>query len=307
MPSAKTAETTEPVDRFVEQCLKPFAENVIGKLPRITCQDCSKKVCKTHPKQWCDACRQTITTQHMHLDYVGHAVLTRRMLEIDSEWNWEPLAFGDDGLPKVVFHSTPKDGEFGVLWIRLTLGGVTRLGVGTAPKGKQDLMKELIGDALRNAGLRFGLALDLWAKGDIVEDDDAPPTEAKQASSPKPAAPVKAATTRTGAAPPKVAKKAAAPPRAPVTAPRRAAEAAPADTALDASKAFSKVPKDRRQELIAQLHQNPVMTDAGPVLMWPLPTDKTLGEDGEALAPDVLAFAISETIDAIEAFLNPGE
>jgi hypothetical protein len=34
-------------------------------------------------------------------------------------------------------------------------------------------MKEIIGDALRNAAMRFGAALDLWHKGDLhVETDD---------------------------------------------------------------------------------------------------------------------------------------
>lgn len=33
-------------------------------------------------------------------------------------------------------------------------------------------MKERIGDALRNAAMRFGAALDLWHKGDLHIDDD---------------------------------------------------------------------------------------------------------------------------------------
>jgi uncharacterized protein YjbJ (UPF0337 family) len=36
-------------------------------------------------------------------------------------------------------------------------------------------MKERIGDALRNAAMRFGAALDLWHKGDLhvaTDDDD---------------------------------------------------------------------------------------------------------------------------------------
>jgi hypothetical protein len=45
----------------------------------------------------------------------------------------------------------------------LTIAGVTRLGYGHAD-GKQgpDAVKETIGDALRNAGMRFGVGLDLW-------------------------------------------------------------------------------------------------------------------------------------------------
>lgn len=87
------------------------------------------------------------------LDYVGHADLTARLLDVDPAWTWEPVAFGPDGLPAY-------DAKGG-LWIRLTVAGVTRLGYGDGPDPKQR-----IGDALRNAAMRFGAALDLWAKGD---------------------------------------------------------------------------------------------------------------------------------------------
>jgi hypothetical protein len=58
------------------------------------------------------------------------------------------------------------------MWIRLTVCGVTRLGYGAAD-GKQggDAVKEIIGDALRNAAMRFGAALDLWHKGDLHADE----------------------------------------------------------------------------------------------------------------------------------------
>ncbi len=66
----------------------------------------------------------------------------------------------------------------GGLWIRLTVLGVTRLGYGDA-EGKTggNAIKEAIGDALRNAAMRFGAALDLWHKGDLHLDDDAAPAE----------------------------------------------------------------------------------------------------------------------------------
>ena len=100
------------------------------------------------------------------LDYVGHAALTDRLLDADPSWNWEPLAFGSDGLP--VFDAT------GGLWIKLTVCGVTRLGYGHAGK-KSDpgaREKEVIGDALRNAAMRFGAALDLWHKGQLHIDGE---------------------------------------------------------------------------------------------------------------------------------------
>lgn len=95
----------------------------------------------------------------IHLDYVGHAALTERLLDCDPEYTYEPVAFGEDGLPK--FDAN------GGLWIRLTVAGTTRLGYGDA-QGKQgpNAVKEAIGDALRNAAMRFGAALELWRKTD---------------------------------------------------------------------------------------------------------------------------------------------
>ena len=93
------------------------------------------------------------------LDFVGHGFLTARLLDVDPHWNWEPLAFDERGLPLV--------DEFGGLWIKLTVCGMTRLGYGDAGGRKgPNAIKEAIGDALRNAGMRFGAALDLWSKGD---------------------------------------------------------------------------------------------------------------------------------------------
>lgn len=94
------------------------------------------------------------------LDYVGHAATTDRLLEVDPEWTWEPLALDAHGLP--AFDSN------GGLWVRMTVCGVTRLGYGdSAGKKGPNAVKEAIGDAIRNAAMRFGVALDLWAKEDL--------------------------------------------------------------------------------------------------------------------------------------------
>ena len=93
------------------------------------------------------------------LDFVGHGFITQRLLDVDPMWTWEPLAWDENGLPRL--------DEFGGLWIKLTVCGMTRLGYGDAGGRKgSNAIKEAIGDALRNAGMRFGLALDLWCKGD---------------------------------------------------------------------------------------------------------------------------------------------
>jgi hypothetical protein len=74
--------------------------------------------------------------------------------------------------------------KIGGLWIKLTVADHTRLGYGHA-EGKTggDAIKEVIGDALRNAAMRFGAALDLWHKGDLHGgEDDKPVTEAATTS-----------------------------------------------------------------------------------------------------------------------------
>ncbi len=93
------------------------------------------------------------------LDFVSHGNVTRRLLEVDSCWNWEPMAYDEQGLP--LFD------ERGGLWIRLTVCGVTRIGYGE-PQGSDayDRQKGAIGNAIRVAAMRFGVALDLWAKED---------------------------------------------------------------------------------------------------------------------------------------------
>lgn len=104
------------------------------------------------------------------LAYVGHAALTDRLLDADPAWTWEPLAMSPEGLPVL--------DPMGGMWIKLTVCGVTRLGYGHAGnKEGGDAIKEVIGDALRNAAMRFGAALDLWHKGDLHKDEDEPKSQ----------------------------------------------------------------------------------------------------------------------------------
>lgn len=112
-------------------------------------------------KSQCDECGGYHVTEHcVHLDYFGHAKTTGRILDIDPLWDWEPLAYDEDGLPKFDRH--------GGLWIKLTICGVTRKGYGTADnRAGGNAVKEIIGDAIRNAAMRFGVALELWTKGEM--------------------------------------------------------------------------------------------------------------------------------------------
>lgn len=138
----------------------PFAPHHISKLPKPTKRQ-TEEVKNNYKKGIrCKLCGQWHHPDVQHLDYVGHAALTDRLLDSDPTWNWEPVAFDERGAPM-------RDSEGG-MWIRLTVCGQTRLGYGHAD-GKRggDAVKEVIGDALRNAAMRFGAALDLWHKGDL--------------------------------------------------------------------------------------------------------------------------------------------
>ena len=87
------------------------------------------------------------------------ADVTERLLTIDPFWQWEPFALDEQGLPAL---DTDDLGHPIGMWIRLTILGVTRPGYGSCPSRQSDAVKVLIGDAIRNAAMRFGVALDLW-------------------------------------------------------------------------------------------------------------------------------------------------
>lgn len=144
---------------------KPFNKEDIGLLPKLTCGDCSKRQCQKHQKKKCGECGNWLSTSHIHLDFVGHAALTDRLLQVDPEWTWEPMSVAANGAPAL--------DDNGGMWIRLTVCGVTRIGYGDAD-GKRggSAVKETIGDALRNAGMRFGMALDQWRKEPLPQDDE---------------------------------------------------------------------------------------------------------------------------------------
>lgn len=145
---------------------EPFAEHLISKLPKETRKQIDERNSDSGKLVWnCPVCGGRHHKDAIHLDYVGHAALTDRLLDTDLEWSWEPMAFNESGLPAF-------DGNGG-LWIKLTICGVSRFGYGSAEgKSGGDAVKEIIGDALRNAAMRFGAALDLWHKGDLHVDDE---------------------------------------------------------------------------------------------------------------------------------------
>lgn len=142
---------------------EPFKPEEILQRPEIVCDDCERhpeKVCPKHHLVRCSGCGQTVTVAHTDLSYVGHAEATERLLDVDPFWGWAPVAVDAHGLPML--------DDKGGLWIRLTVVGVSRLGYGSGGgRGRGgSSVKELIGNAIRNAGMRFGMALDLWKKSD---------------------------------------------------------------------------------------------------------------------------------------------
>ncbi len=150
-------------------------EHLISQLPKGTKQ---QNQCDASEKRNCHICGGWHHPQIRHLSFVGHAAATHLLLEADQKWGWEPMAYDETGLPK--FDAT------GGLWIKLTVCGLTRIGYGHADKKDQmdagSREKEVIGDAIRNAAMRFGLALELWSKADIHagDDDDPPPQQPEQ-------------------------------------------------------------------------------------------------------------------------------
>jgi hypothetical protein len=115
------------------------------------------------------------------LDYVGHAEITRILCSVDPTWYWEPFEI-KDGRPA----TTTANGMVS-MWGRLVLLGTERIGVGTVKHDKPDLDKELVSDFLRNAAMRFGIALSLWSKQEW-EDLKAPQASPQTPSQPSPKA-----------------------------------------------------------------------------------------------------------------------
>lgn len=165
-----------PEDRLAK-LREPFPPNQIGKLPKPTKAQTDEVKADFKKGIRCNLCGTWHHPKVVHLDYVGHAALTDRLLDVDPMWAWEPLAFDEAGLPRL--------DAVGGLWIKLTVCGVTRLGYGIA-EGKTggDAVKERIGDALRNAAMRFGAALELWHKGELHMEE--PETKDESQAEPAP-------------------------------------------------------------------------------------------------------------------------
>ncbi len=159
-------EHDEEMNRRAEQlaglvCLRrPFKDEDIEILPRYAGYE---KIKANRKRGKCAVCEQRHELPAIHLSYVGHATLTERLLSVDDFWTWEPLSYDPDGSPHL---ERDEEGNPIGLWGRVTVCGLSRIGYGSCEPDAREAVKELIGDLLRNACMRFGCALELWKKGD---------------------------------------------------------------------------------------------------------------------------------------------
>lgn len=105
---------------------------------------------------------------NVQLDFVGHADVTKFLLETDPNWRWVPCAWVD-GRPAIHVEN-----GMATMWGELTVLGQARLGVGSVRADKPDLDKELVSDFIRNAAMRFGFCLSLWTKQEWEDLDNSP-------------------------------------------------------------------------------------------------------------------------------------
>jgi hypothetical protein len=109
---------------------------------------------------------QTKNIGQRSYNFINHAVITDRLISVDPDWYWQPMGISANGSPVL--------DDFNGLWIRLTVCGVTRIGYGASEPHQKgaDAVKTAISDAIKNAAMRFGVALDLWgadSNGSSVE------------------------------------------------------------------------------------------------------------------------------------------
>lgn len=141
-----------------------FPKNQISKKPKFRAVKLSNGRTDTTGYAPCKICGGWHPTKGViHLDYVGHADITTRLNEVCGPDNWsiEPMAYDQSGLPVM-----SDDG----MWCWMTIWGSRKMCFGDA-QGKKgpDAIKEIIGDAIRNGAMRFGVGTYLWSKSDAAQ------------------------------------------------------------------------------------------------------------------------------------------
>jgi hypothetical protein len=94
------------------------------------------------------------------LRYLSHIWVRKAFQDADPDWWWEPMGYDDRGQP--VLERDSQGNPVG-LWGWLYILGTKMPGYGSCEPGKRDAVKELIGDFLRNSGMRL-CGGSLWVK-----------------------------------------------------------------------------------------------------------------------------------------------
>ena len=113
------------------------------------------------------------------LSFVGHGAITEILIQVDPLWSWEPLEIRD-GRPMIHVEN-----GMATMWGRMTIHGKSMLGVGSVRADKPEYQKEIIGDFLRNASMRFGVCLALWQKGEAERGGEWSDAPVRKASAPR--------------------------------------------------------------------------------------------------------------------------
>jgi hypothetical protein len=156
--------TSDEIDSLAAKLRAPFSADHIEWLPKqLRKEDRDKGKCERPHAGVCadDHPCGGWHARSIHLRYIGHAGVTDRLNEVDPGWHWEPMAFTE--------HGTPLFSDGG-MWIRLHVLDAQRIGFGDAAgKTGPNAVKEAIGDAIRNAAMRFGVGTYLWSKSDAAQ------------------------------------------------------------------------------------------------------------------------------------------
>lgn len=159
----------------------PFPQDQVELLPKPIKRDSPKGQC-TRPDRNGITCGGYHGLPAIHLHYVGHAGVTMRLNSVDPTWDWEPLnrlvdpemlklaiTSGNPEMLRTYLRSCPPQIVQGTLWIRLKVLGIWRIAFGDADgKSGASAVKEIIGDAIRNGAMRFGVGTYLWSKSDAA-------------------------------------------------------------------------------------------------------------------------------------------
>lgn len=198
LPDGRTL-TRGDRDLLLESLKAPFDESLLEYRPQPTFKDDpgkgDKGLCAKGSGYSLDGihCGKR-HARSAHLTYVGHGGITDRLNSVDPQWDYEYMhvdlppwtqnavtALYQVGTTEAITearrlvkaHGIPvsKDGGY---WIKLTLLGITRIGFGDSNNSlpyssTATDTKIMIGDALRNAAMRFGVGTYLWSNSGHAE------------------------------------------------------------------------------------------------------------------------------------------